>query len=206
MSTLMDARTPAFMGSRSHRALQNALVGEEQTRQTYLQAAQTMEDARLYVIAHALRFTAAQVKEHADIFRGLLRFFGGIPLSPAESVALLPREPIEILQALAQDEGSEAERLYLCNAHISMEEGYPRIAAAFTRIAETKALHAKRFSQFENALTCGTLFRDAAPVSWFCLACGELRTGCEPPAVCPSCSKDRGHFIRSTFFPFAVEH
>ena len=206
MSTLMDARPPAFMDSRSHRALQNALLGEEQARQMYLRAAQTMEDARLHVIAHALRYTAAQEKEHAAIFCGLLRFFRGIPLPPAEGAVLLPSAPAEILHVLAQSESSEAERLYPRHARIAREEGYPRIAAAFTRIAETESLHARRFQQFEHALTSGMLFRDVKPVSWFCLACGELRTGCEPPAVCPSCSKDRGHFIRSSFFPFAVEH
>lgn len=205
MSTLPDTRIPAFMDSRIYHALQSALVGEEQSRRMYLQAAQTFEDAQLHVIAHALRFTAAQEKEHADIFGGLLSVYGGTPLFLTESLPLLPSEPAPLLRALAQSEISETERLYPFNARVALEEGYPRIAAAFQRIAETEALHARRLRQFETALLSGTLFREERPVSWFCLACGELRTSCEPPACCPSCGKNRGYFIRSSHFPFAIE-
>ena len=205
MSTLSDARIPAFMDSRTYQALQSALLGEEQSRRMYLQAAQTFEDAQLHVIAHALRFTAAQEKEHAAIFSGLLSVYGGNPLPHADILPLLPGEPAALLQALAQNEISEAERLYPCNARIALEEGYPRIAAAFQRIAETEDLHARRLRQFEEALLSGALFRAERPVSWYCLACGELRTSCEPPDSCPSCGKNRGYFIRSSHFPFAIE-
>lgn len=205
MSTLTDARIPAFMDCRIHPALQSALLGEEQSRQMYLQAAQTFEDAQLHVIAHALRFTAAQEKEHADIFSGLLNVYGGTPLPLTDDIPLLPGEPAALLRALAQSESNEAERLYPYNARTALEEGYPRIAAAFQRIAETESLHARRLRQFETALISDTLFRDERPVSWFCLACGELRTSCEPPETCPSCGKNRGYFIRSSRFPFAIE-
>ena len=187
MSTLSDVRIPAFMDSRTYQALQSALLGEEQSRRLYLQAAQILEEAQLHVIAHALRFTAAQEKEHAAIFSGLLSVYGGNPLPHADILPLLPGEPAALLQSLAQNEISEAERLYPCNARIALEEGYPRIAAAFQRIAETEALHARRLRQFEEALISGTLFRAERPVSWYCLACGELRTSCEPPDGCPGC-------------------
>lgn len=205
MSTLSDVRIPAFMDSRTYQALQSALLGEEQSRRMYLHAAQTLEEAQLHVIAHALRFTAAQEKEHAAIFSGLLSVYGGSPLPHVDILPLLPGEPAALLQSLAQNELSEAERLYPCNARIALEEGYPRISTAFQRIAETEALHARRLRQFEEALISGTLFRAERPVSWYCLACGELRTSCEPPDLCPSCGKNRGYFIRSSHFPFAIE-
>ena len=205
MSTLSDVRIPAFMDSRTYQALQSALLGEEQSRRLYLQAAQILEEAQLHVIAHALRFTAAQEKEHAAIFSGLLSVYGGSPLPHVDILPLLPSEPAALLQSLAQNELSEAERLYPCNARIALEEGYPRIAAAFQRIAETEALHARRLRQFEEALLSGALFRAERPVSWYCMACGELRTSCEPPDSCPSCGKNRGYFIRSSHFPFAIE-
>ncbi len=193
------------MDTRTYQALQSALLGEEQSRRMYLHAAQTLEEAQLHVIAHALRFTAAQEKEHAAIFSGLLSVYGGSPLPHADILPLLPGEPAALLQSLAQNESSEAERLYPCNARIALEEGYPRIATAFQRIAETEALHARRLRQFEEALLSGALFRAERPVSWYCLACGELRTSCEPPDSCPSCGKNRGYFIRSSHFPFAIE-
>ena len=205
MSTLPTPEHPAFTDSQTHRNLRTACLGEMHARRLYLHAARKMEDAKLHVIAHAFHFTAAQEKEHAAIFSGLLSVSGGSPLPHADLLPLLPCEPAALLQALAQNEISEAERLYPCNARIALEEGYPRIAAAFQRIAETEALHARRLRQFEEALLSGTLFRAERPVSWYCLACGELRTSCEPPDSCPSCGKNRGYFIRSSHFPFAIE-
>ena len=205
MSTLTAPQSPAFMDSRCHHMLQTALLGGEQARLMYLHAAQTMEDAGLHVVAHALRFTAAQEKEHAAIFSGLLHFFGGAFLPPEETVPPLRLGPAELLRTFTHQEAEKAERLCAHDASIAAEEGYPRIAAALRRIGETEARHARRFSQYEAALSGGTLFREERPVTWFCLHCGELRTGCEPPEKCPSCGKNRGHFIRSSHFPFAVE-
>ena len=205
MSTVQTA-CPPFMDSQTHRNLQSACMGEVQAQQLYLHAARCMEDAHLHVIAHAFRFTAAQEKEHADIFRGLMTAHGGQPILLADDPSLtLPREPLEILRAVLQSEHEEWDTLYPCSARIAAEEGYPRIAAAFHRIAETEQLHAQRFLRYLEALSEGTLFRAAARVSWFCLPCGQLHTGHEAPAVCSGCGKDRGHFIRSSFFPFTVE-
>ena len=206
MSTLMDSDTPSFMDTRTHRALCSACLGEMHARRLYLAAARAMEDAHLHVIAHGLRFTAAQEKEHEDIFRGLIRAYGGTLPAPVEDAPLLlPHIPLDILHTIAQGEDDEAEKLYPYNARIALEEGYPRIAAAFQRIAETEALHARRFRQYESALSSGDLFLSDAPVSWLCLPCGQLHTGCQPPESCAACGKDRGHFIRSSHYPFAVE-
>ena len=206
MSTLQTAApVNTFADARTCRNLRSACLGEIHTRRVYQEAARRMEDADLHVIAHAFLFTAAQEKEHAAIFSGLLSVYGGNPLPHADILPLLPGEPAALLQALAQNEISEAERLYPCNSRVALEEGYPRIAAAFQRIAETEALHARRLRQFEEALLSGALFRAERPVSWYCLACGELRTSCEPPDSCPSCGKNRGYFIRSSHFPFAIE-
>ena len=205
MSTLMEPVHPDFIDSQSHRALQNAFYNEEQTRQLYLHAAPTMEEAQLHVIAHMLRFTAAQEKEHAAIFAGLISTYGGQALSSAEEMPLPAGGPADILRAFAQAESCDAQHRYPEAARIALAEGYPRIAAAFQRIAETEALHAQRFHRFEHALISGTLFQESTPVSWLCLPCGQFHTGCEPPESCPSCNRDRGHFIRSNYYPFHVE-
>lgn len=205
MSTVQTA-CPPFMDSQTHRNLQSACMGEMQAQRLYLHAARCMEDAHLHVIAHAFRFTAAQEKEHADIFRGLLTAHGGQPLPQTDALPIrLPCEPVEILRAVLQSEHEEWDTLYPYTARIAAEEGYPRIAAAFRRIAETEQLHARRFLQYLTALSEGTLFRDDARVSWLCLPCGQLHTGHEAPASCSACGRDRGHFIRSSYYPFSIE-
>lgn len=210
MSTVQATPIPdistTFAASRTHALLRTACLGEIHARRLYLQAAHTMEENHLYVIAHAFRFTAAQEKEHADIFRGLIAAHGGsfVPMTE-ETPLLLPRKPLEILQAVAHAEHDEWDHLYPHNAQIASEEGYPRIAAAFRRIAETEQSHAQRFLQYGKALAEGRLFRAKHSVSWLCLPCGQLHTGKEAPELCSSCGRDRGHFIRSNYYPFVIE-
>lgn len=207
MSTVQTAaHGQTFPDSLTYRNLRSACLGEMHARHLYLHCARRMEDAHLHVIAHAFRFTAAQEKEHADIFRGLIVAHGGQSVPMAEDAPILiPHEPLEILQAVTQNEHNEWDALYPHYACTAMEEGYPRIAGAFRRIAETEHLHARRFLQYAKALAEGSLFRDEARISWLCLPCGQLHAGLEAPESCPACGRDRGHFIRSSYYPFIVE-
>ena len=206
MSTLPTLDRSSFTDTKTHQNLRAACLGEMHARRLYLYAARKMEEAALYVIAHAFHFTAAQEKEHADVLRGLIAAHGGcsIPLTE-DAPLLLPHTPMDILQAVTQNEQSESDTLYPIYARIAAEEGYPRIAEAFRRIAEIEQHHALRFRQYAAMLVDDTLFRDDRRTSWVCLSCGQLHSGCEAPEYCSACGKDRGHFIRSSFSPFTIE-
>lgn len=207
MSTLPTPEHPAFTDSQTHRNLRTACLGEMHAQRLYLHAARKMEEAKLHVVAHAFNFTAAQEKEHADVFRGMIAAHGGCTVPLAEDAPLLlPHAPLEILQAVAQSEHDEWDTIYPFYARVATEEGYPRIAETFRRIAETEQFHAQRFLQYAKALADGTLFRDDRPISWVCLPCGQLHSGHEAPACCSGCGKNQGHFIRSSFYPFVVEN
>ena len=207
MSPLQTAApVKPFSDAHTCRNLHSACLGEIHARRLYLQCARYMEEANLHVIAHAFRFTAAQEKEHADIFRGLIAAYGGPCIPTAEDAPIrLPCEPMDILKVVAQSEHDEWDGLYPHNARIATEEGYPRIALAFRRIAETEHLHARRFLQYAKALADGSLFRADRQVSWVCLPCGQLHTGVHAPQSCSACGRNQGHFIRSSFYPFIVE-
>lgn len=205
MSTIQTAAPVIpFHESRTHGGLQATLTDKRRARQLYLDAAAALEKSDLQVIAHAFRFTAAQEGEHAAILEGLLTSRGG-DLPTPEDAPPLPREPIEMLRAAAADEHAVWDERCPLYASAAQEEGYPRIAAAFRRMAETDRQHALRFAQYLEVLASGRLFRDAQRLSWVCLACGQLHTGCEPPSSCPGCSGGQGHFIRTNFYPFSVE-
>lgn len=206
MSTFPNPAHTTFPDSQTCRSLRTACLGEMHARRFYLQAARQMEDASLHVIAHAFSFTAAQEKEHADVFRGLIAAHGGPAVPMAEDApVLLPHTPLELLQAVAKSEQDEGDMLYPHYARIAAQEEYPRIAEAFRRVAETEHLHARRFRQYAAALSGGTLFKDSRCISWVCLACGQLHSGHEAPGCCSSCGRDRGCFIRSNFYPFIIE-
>ena len=203
MSTL-QCTPPLFPMTRTCRNLHSACLGELRARRQYLQSARQMEEAGLYVIAHAFRFTAAQEKEHADVLLGLLTALGGATPTAEDAPVLLPREPLALLEAASQSEAAEADALYPAHARIAQEEGYPRVATALRRMAETEQTHARRFRQYAAALADGTLFRDAERVGWLCLPCGQMHYGHDAPDACSTCGRSGGQFIRSSFYPFTV--
>ncbi|MBQ8616509.1 MAG: rubrerythrin family protein [Clostridia bacterium] len=201
MSTMQN--TP-FAQSETRRLLSQALLDEHRARQQYLRAAEQCDDQQLHVVAHTLRFTAAQEKEHAAIFQGLLRANGSeAPDLTASEETLIP-EPVPLLLSLARQEHDEWDVRYPEAARIALEEGYPRISTAFLRIADTEHIHARRFVQFAEALQQGALFTDSGRTGWLCLPCGQMHYGTCAPDVCSTCGRDRGHFIRSSFEPFTV--
>lgn len=193
-----------FHESRTCHCLQEALRTKLRTRQTYLDAARTLEDDSLQVIAHAFRFTAAQEGEHAAILQGLLTTYGG-DTPASDDFTPLPRDPLDMLRAAAEAEHTTWDEHCPKYARTAEAEGYFRIAAALRRIAETDQLHARRFVQYLEAVANDSLMKEEFPVSWVCLSCGQLHTGCEPPSFCSGCSSRQGHFIRTSFYPFSVE-
>ena len=205
MSTVHPRHCPAFAQSRTHEALRTALQGSLMARSLYLCAARTLEDASLPVIAHAFRFTAAQEKEHADILQGLIAVHGGEIVPPCPEAPDLPEAPLSLLHDAARTEENRCHSQLPSCIRAAQAEAYPRIAQACLRIAETEQAHARRFTRYLEALRSGQLFQAESRVSWFCIACRQLHTGCEPPEACPGCSGHRGHFIRTTGFPFSEE-
>lgn len=205
MSTLQTAAAMNLTNGQTFHSLQSACLAEMHTHRLYTAFSQQMEDAELHVVAHAFRYTAAQEKEHADILRGLLIACGETAVPSAEDAPLLlPRDTPELLHAVIQAELNEGNHLYPRIARTAQEEGYPRVAEACRRIGETELHHAQRFRRYAKALAEGRLFRDARPVSWVCLGCGQFHAGLEAPSRCPGCGRSQGFFIRSSFYPFSA--
>lgn len=181
-------------------ALTRAMAAVENQRRLCRHAADALDAAGLYVIAHAFRFTAAQEQEHAAILTALLPDAPPLP----EDHRPLPEQPAQWLRAAIGSEASCYSTLLPEAARAAAEAGQPRVAAALLRLADTDRRHEQRFRQYLTALENGSLLRSDSPTSWFCLSCSGLHHGCEAPARCDSCGAGRGHFIRSNFHPFAV--
>lgn len=205
MSTVQPLCTPTFMDSLTCRNLRSAYLSEMHAQHHYLRCALAMEEAALEVIAHAFRFTAAQDREHAAILGGLMKAQGGEIPAEEEGESPCSGSPIELLRGAALHKHGTWDVLYPQYAAAAREEGYPRIAKALERIAETEQLHARRFAQYMEALHEGTLFCAEERCSWVCLRCGHLHTGFEPPQSAAGCSCGQGYYIRSDYFPFSVE-
>ncbi len=188
--------------SRTCQDLYAAHLHTRHARSLYLACARDTAD--LPVLAHAFRFTAAQEKEHAEVFLGLLSTITGeVPCEPEPPLTPLQQAPETLLAALSREERKAAETFRACADHAD-GAGRPRIAGAFRRIAENEDRHALRFEQYLGALREGTLFCERTPVSWVCLACGELHAGTQPPEGCAGCGGAGSGYLRSDGFPFAV--
>lgn len=183
-----------------HANLAQSLQATRLQRHFCLQGAEMMDAAGLQVVAHALRFTAAQESEHAAILAGLLH------LAPDEDDPPLPPLPARDAQTLLEAAAaSEEDSLALLQAAAgeAQEAGLPRAAHALQCLAGSEARHAGRFRRYLSALAAGTLLHSDEPTSWVCLRCGCLHRGCGAPEECEGCTARRGSFIRSDFRPFS---
>ena len=187
-----------FDDSRTRANLMRAFAGESQARNRYTFAAALADKNQLRVAADVFRLTAAQEKEHAEIFYDLLaasagqtiHIDGGYPVNLSMDLTVL-------LDAAVHNETEEAEDVYPAFSAVAREEGFQRAADVFAAIARIEKTHAERFGRYAALLKDDGLFSASMDTRWLCLNCGHIHTGAQPPAMCPVCRHDQGHFIRA---------
>ena len=194
-----------FNDSRTRENLMRAFAGESQARNRYTFAAQQAKENKLRIVADVFTFTAAQEKEHAEVFYELLsacagqtiHVDGGYPVN-------ISTELTDLLSAARHNETEEAEDAYPTFARIAREEGFTRVGDVFAAIAQVEKTHAQRFERFEQMLRDGTLFEEKGSAGWLCLNCGHIHQGNQAPGLCPVCRHDQGPFIRTDLVPFTL--
>ena len=194
-----------FKSSETKKNLMRAFAGESQARNRYTFAAEQAKEQKMHVIEAVFRFTADQEQEHAEIFYHHLKELAGehvqidgsYPVDIYESV-------LEVLKAAKNNEFEEYEVVYQSFGDQAMEEGFPKVAASFHRIAEIEKVHGNRFDELAELLEQNKLFISDVECKWMCLNCGFVFEGKEVPPQCPVCQHDRGYFIRMEFAPYTA--
>ena len=194
-----------FKNSETKKNLMRAFAGESQARNRYAFAAEQAKEQKMHVIEAVFKFTANQEQEHAEIFYHHLKELAGehvqidgsYPVDIYESV-------LEVLKAAKNNEFEEYETVYQSFGDQAMEEGYPKVAASFHRIAEIEKVHGDRFAELAEQLEQNKLFISDVECKWMCLNCGFVFEGKEVPPQCPVCQHDRGYFIRLEFAPYTA--
>lgn len=187
-----------FNSSKTRENLMRAFAGECQARQRYYMAALTAQQQKLIGIERMLRFTAEQEERHAMVFFKLMGDAAGqnIDIS-AGFPADVYTDIQQLLDAAAQGEQNEFERIYPEFSRIAADEGFQEAAAKFSMISEIEECHRKRFSYYADLMRRDELFRsESTEESWICLNCGHIHKGSEPPRECPVCNAEQGYFIR----------
>ncbi|MBU5449074.1 rubrerythrin [Acetivibrio sp. MSJd-27] len=192
-----------FRNSETKTNLMRAFAGESQARNRYVFAASQAKKEHLHVIEAVFTFTAAQEKEHAEIFYHQMKELAGenITIDGAYPIDLYD-SMYDVLKAAQHNEYEEYDPVYKAFGDKAKEEGFSRTAAIFHNISVIEKTHSDRFGRLAQMLKENKLFVSDVETGWMCLNCGYVFHGKEAPAVCPVCEHDRGYFIRLELTPF----
>ena len=170
---------PELKGSKTEANLMTAFAGESQARNKYTYYASKAKKDGYVQISKIFEETAANEKEHAEIWFKLL---GGIGTTA------------ENLKAAAEGENYEWTDMYATFAKEAREEGFDQIAALFEGVAAIEKEHEERYRKLLGNIEKGIVFSRDGDMLWQCSNCGHIHVGKQAPEVCPVCSHPRDYF------------
>ncbi|MCI8594064.1 MAG: rubrerythrin family protein [Oscillospiraceae bacterium] len=168
-------------GSKTEANLWIAFAGESQARNKYTYFASKAKKEGYEQIAAIFTETAANEKEHAELW---FKELGGIGTTA------------ENLKAAAAGENDEWTRMYKEMAETAREEGFARIAEMFEGVAKIEKHHEERYLKLLGNVENDLVFKAGEETVWICRNCGHIHVGKEAPEVCPVCSHAQAYFER----------
>ncbi len=168
-------------GSKTEKNLMEAFAGESQARNKYTYFASKARKEGYEQIAAIFEETAANEKEHAEIWFKLLND-GAIPTT------------VENLKAAAEGENFEYTDMYARMAKEAKEEGFDKIAFLFEAVGKIEKEHEARYLKLLKNIEDGIVFSSDDERIWKCRNCGHIVIGKYAPEVCPVCSHPKSYF------------
>ena len=168
-------------GSKTEANLLAAFAGESQARNKYTYFASKARKEGYEQIAAIFEETAANEKEHAEIWFKLLN--GGQVPSTEEN-----------LKAAADGENYEWTDMYAEFAKVAKEEGFDRISYLFNAVGQIEKEHEARYLKLLENMKDGIVFSRDGDRIWKCRNCGHIVIGKSAPEVCPVCSHPKSYF------------
>ena len=166
-------------GTKTEQNLWEAFAGESQARNKYTYFASKAKKDGYVQIAKIFEETAANEKEHAEIWFKLL---GGIG-STAEN-----------LKSAAEGENYEWTDMYASMAKDAREEGFDHIAFLFEEVGKIEKEHEERYRKLLANVEGGLVFSRDGDMIWQCSNCGHIHVGKKAPEVCPVCVHPQAYF------------
>lgn len=192
-----------FRNSETAKNLMRAFAGESQARNRYEFSAGQARKNGQPVISSVFLFTAAQEREHAQVFYNHLKELNGDTVIiqggyPVDNYT----DSLDLLKAARHNEYEEYEDVYRSFAQIAQDEGFAGVAKSFSLIAGVEKIHGDRFQLLADYLEQGRLFVSDVETGWMCLNCGYVYRGSKAPAKCPACDHEQGWFMRLELAPY----
>ena len=179
-------------GTQTEKNLLCSFAGESQARTRYTYFASAAKKEGYEQISAIFLETAEQEKEHAK------KFFKYLEGGDVEITACYPAGVIgttaENLLAAAMGEHEEWSDLYPHFAEVADQEGFPKIADTFRKVAAAEVEHEKRYRRLLERLENGTTFKRDEEANWQCRNCGYVHVATEAPSACPACVHPQAYF------------
>ena len=168
-----------YAGTQTEKNLQAAFAGESQARNKYTYFASVAKKEGYEQIAAIFLQTAANEKEHAEIWFKELDGIG----TTAEN-----------LTAAAAGENYEWTDMYEGFAKTAEAEGFPELAAKFRGVAAIEKHHEERYRALLHNVETREVFAKSEVKVWECRNCGHIVVGTAAPEVCPVCNHPQSYF------------
>lgn len=166
-------------GTKTLENLMTAFAGESQARNKYTFYASKAKKEGYIQISKLFEETAANEKEHAELWFKLAHGIGNT---------------MENLLDAAAGENYEWTDMYETMAATADEEGFPEIAAQMRGVAAIEKEHEERYRKLAQNIEEGKVFAKDEEIVWQCSNCGHQFVGKEAPEVCPVCFHDQAYF------------
>ncbi len=157
-----------------------AFAGESMARNKYTFFASKAKKDGYVQISKIFEETAANEKEHAEIWYKYLH--NGVASTP------------ENLRDAAEGENYEWTDMYDRMAKEAREEGFIEIAEKFEMVGAIEREHEERYKKLLSNIMEGIVFSRDGDRIWQCSNCGHIVIGPKAPEVCPVCDHPQAYF------------
>ena len=182
----------SIKGTKTEQNLLKSFAGESQARNRYTFFASKAKKDGFEQISAFFTETAAQEKEHAELFFKFLE--GGMVEITASFPAGVIGSTAENLLAAADGEHEEWDLLYPEFARIAEEEGFNEIATTFKLVATVEQRHEERYRKLLQNVKNDEVFARSDKMVWACRNCGYIYYGTKAPINCPCCHHPQAYF------------
>jgi len=168
-------------GTKTEANLMEAFSGESQARNKYTFFASKAKKDGYEQIAAIFEETAANEKEHAEIW--FKKLCGGSFGDTAEN-----------LKIAAAGEHEEWTEMYKRMASDAREEGFNDIAFLFDSVGAIEKTHEERYLKLLGNIKDNSVFAKKEKSVWICRNCGHIEDSESAPQMCPVCDHSQAYF------------
>jgi rubrerythrin len=166
-------------GTKTLENLMEAFSGESQARNKYTYYASKAKKEGYVQIQKIFEETAANEKEHAELWFKLAHGIGTTE---------------ENLLDAAAGEHYEWTDMYKNMAETARAEGFEAIAVQMEGVAAVEKEHEARYRKLADNVKTGKVFERDEDVLWQCSNCGHQYMGKKALLACPVCAHSQAYF------------